>query len=205
MKNGDVGVPENAVKNDDRTPGVPSTEPFVEEGPSVEYKSDEVATAPNDEDATFAQRERVVAAMTHSVDPVAHAELEDTTENPEEDTTKEDDAGSPPPHARLCALNELRDPGRDAPSVWANEASVCQNALVQSSIPRICMIRSESSDERDVGSGIGAMRNALAKMSTPQLSMVRCENSDERKVGGGGHVYEGPDLHGGGLVPVGRA
>ncbi|KAE9016529.1 hypothetical protein PR002_g13637 [Phytophthora rubi] len=49
VKNEDVGVPENAVKNDDRTPGVPSTEPFVEEGPSVKCKPDEVATVPNGE------------------------------------------------------------------------------------------------------------------------------------------------------------
>ncbi|KAE9314527.1 hypothetical protein PR003_g19218 [Phytophthora rubi] len=49
VKNEDVGVPENAVKNDDCTPGVPSTEPFVEEGPSVKCQSDEVATVPNGE------------------------------------------------------------------------------------------------------------------------------------------------------------
>ncbi|KAE8999097.1 hypothetical protein PR002_g18560 [Phytophthora rubi] len=161
VKNEDVGVPENAVKNDDCTPGVPSTEPFVEEGPSVKCQSDEVATVPNgeapvehdktiktatvsvctanglaelddpnnlsdtteptpnlemllenadtgsvlgtlDEDATFAQREQEGAATTNSVDPVAHAELEGTTEKPEEDTTKEDGAGSPPPHARYA-------------------------------------------------------------------------------------------------------
>ncbi|KAE9223390.1 hypothetical protein PF004_g12530 [Phytophthora fragariae] len=218
VKNEDVGVPENTVKNDDCTPGVPSTEPFVEEGPSVKCQSDEVATFPNgeapvehektiktatvsvctgtkyqcfeslpvkiekfefgipgvenqqsevpvklesspeeigtpalienlptnflsanglaelddpnnlsdtteptpnlemllenadtgsvlgtlDEDATFSQREQEGAATTNSVDPVAHAELEDTTEKPEEDTTKEDDAGSPPPHARYA-------------------------------------------------------------------------------------------------------
>ncbi|KAE9010897.1 hypothetical protein PR002_g15238 [Phytophthora rubi] len=289
VKNEDVGVPENAVKNDDRTPVVPSTEPFVEEGSSVKCKSDEVATVPNaeapvehektiktatvsvctgakyqcfeslpvkiekfefgipgvenqqsevpvklqsspedigasalnenlptyllsanglaelddpnnlsdtteptpnlemlpenadtgsvlgtlDEDATLAQRERVVATMTNSVDPVAHAELEDTTEKPEEDTTKEDDAGSPPPHARLCALNELHDPGSDALSVGANEKSVCENALVPSSIPRICMVQTEDSDERDVG--------------------------------GGGHVDERSDPHSGGLVPVGES
>ncbi|KAE8876729.1 hypothetical protein PF002_g1593 [Phytophthora fragariae] len=289
VKNKGLGVPKNAVKNDDRTPGVPSTEPFVEEGPSVKCKLDEVATVPNgeapveheetiktatvsvctgatyrcfeslpvkiekvefeiprvenqqsevpvklesspedigapalnenlptnflsanglaelgdpnnlsdateptpnlemlpenadsgsvlgtlNEDANFAQRERVVAATTNSVDPVAHAELEDTTEKPKEDTTKEDDAGSPPPHARLGTHNELHDPGGDALSVGANEKSVCENALVTSSIPRICMVQTEDSDELDVG--------------------------------GGGHVYEGPDLHGGGLVPVGES
>ncbi|KAE8897724.1 hypothetical protein PF005_g15237 [Phytophthora fragariae] len=65
MKNGDVGVPENAVKNDDRTPGVPSTEPFVEEGPSVEYKSDEVATAPNGEAPV--EHEETIKTTTVSV------------------------------------------------------------------------------------------------------------------------------------------
>ncbi|KAE8904765.1 hypothetical protein PF003_g11059 [Phytophthora fragariae] len=47
LMNEGVGVPENAAKNDYRTPGVTITEPFVEEGPSVMCKPDEVATVCN--------------------------------------------------------------------------------------------------------------------------------------------------------------
>ncbi|KAE9108371.1 hypothetical protein PF007_g12675 [Phytophthora fragariae] len=198
VKNEDVGVPENAVKNDDCTPGVPSTEPFVEEGPSVKCKSDEVATVPNGE-APVEHEETIKTAtvsvsnglaelgdpnnLSDTTEPTPNLEMLpenadsgsvlDTTEKPEEDTTKEDDAGSPPPHARLCTLNELHAPGSDALSVGANEKSVCENALVLSSIPRICMVQTEDSDERDVG--------------------------------GGGHVDERPDPHVGGFVPVGES
>ncbi|KAE9007935.1 hypothetical protein PF004_g11360 [Phytophthora fragariae] len=65
VKNEDVGVPENAVKNDDCTPGVPSTEPFVEEGPSVKCKSDEVATVPNGEAPV--EHEETIKTATVSV------------------------------------------------------------------------------------------------------------------------------------------
>ncbi|KAE9244547.1 hypothetical protein PF002_g7713 [Phytophthora fragariae] len=182
VKNEDVGVPENAVKNDDSNGLAELGDPnnlsdTTEPTPNLEMLPENADSGSVlgtlNEDATFAQRERVVAAMTNSVDPVAHAELEDTTEKPEEDTTKEDDAGSPPPHARLCTLNELHAPGSDALSVGANEKSVCENALVLSSIPRICMVQTEDSDERDVG--------------------------------GGGHVDERPDPHVGGFVPVGES
>ncbi|KAE9346560.1 hypothetical protein PF008_g8227 [Phytophthora fragariae] len=65
VMNEGAGVPENAVKNDDRTPGVPSTEPFVEEGPSVKCKPDEEATVPNGEAPV--EHEKTIKTATVSV------------------------------------------------------------------------------------------------------------------------------------------
>ncbi|KAE9143464.1 hypothetical protein PF006_g11503 [Phytophthora fragariae] len=134
----------------------------------------------------------------------------DTTEKPEEDTTKEDDAGSPPPHARLCTLNELHAPGSDALSVGANEKSVCENALVLSSIPRICMVQTEDSDERDVGGGghvderpdphVGGFVPVGESLASNRLRGVTLE-CVEQDVGARAHAVQ---VYGGVAVEVGE-